>query len=275
MVSADGKAKQLLGHGEHKSLTTDREILVPGPRVEVERVREMFSMALDGLGCTAIARDLNRRKKFKRSGKPWSCCDVYNIVKNPKYAGSNVWYRSTQRLRGKASAVEPQHWIIKPGAFAPIIDQQTFHRAQAALPRRSDSLWSDEEIIKKLRRLLASRGYLSESLILRTAGMPAPNTLHSHFGTYRQLYQAVGYQLPPYDFYHGELAEPSIRLRRQLVKQLGELFPEHVRVTSLPHSARSIVEVDHNYMVAVLTVHELPTWRRTQIVVTCPLLSFT
>ncbi len=252
MVSADGKEKQLLRYGEHKSLTTDREILVLGPRVEVERVREMFSMALDGLGCTAIARDLNRRRRFKRSGKPWSCCDVYNIVTNPKYGGSNVWYRSTQRLRGRSSAVEPQHWIIKPAAFAPVIDRETFDRAQAALPRRSDSLWSDEEIIKKLRRLLASKGYLSESLILRTSGMPATNTLHSHFGTYRQLYKAVGYQLPPYDFYHGELAEPSIRLRRQLVKQLGELFPEHVRVTSLPHSARSIVEVDHNYMVAVL-----------------------
>jgi DNA invertase Pin-like site-specific DNA recombinase len=252
MVSAEGKAKQLLGYGEHKSLTTDREILVLGRRVEVERVREMFSMALDGLGCTAIARHLNSRRKFKRSGKPWSSCDVYNIVTNPKYAGSNVWYRSTQRLRGKKSAVEPQHWIIKPSSFAPIIDQKTFDRAQAALPRRSDSLWSDEEIIKKLRRLLASKGYLSEGLILRTSGMPATNTLHSHFGTYRQLYKAVGYQLPPYDLYHGELAEPAMRLRRKLVKQLGELFPEHVRVTSPPHSSRSILEIDCSYMVAVL-----------------------
>ncbi len=50
MVSADGKRKQILKHGEHKSLTTDRVILVLEPRVEVERVREMFSMALDGLG---------------------------------------------------------------------------------------------------------------------------------------------------------------------------------------------------------------------------------
>ena len=211
----------------------------------------MFSMVLDGLGCTAIARDLNRRGEVKRSGKPWYCRDVYNIVTNPKYAGCNVWYRGTQRLREKRSAVEPQHWINKPAAFAPIIDHETFDRTQAALPRRSDTLWSDEEILKKLRRLLASKGYLSESLILRTPGMPATATLHSHCGTYRQLYKAVGYQLPPLDLYHGERAEPSMRLRRKLVKQLGEIFPEHVRVTSLPHSGRSILEVDRSFMVAV------------------------
>jgi len=252
MVSADGKRKQILKYGEHKSLTTDRVILVLGPRVEVERVREIFSMALHGLGCTAIARELNRKGKFKRSGKPWYCRDIYNIVTNPKYAGCNVWYRGTQRLREKRSTVEPQHWISKPAAFAPIIDRETFDRTQAALPRRSDSLWSDEEILKTLRRLLASKGYLSESLILRTSGMPASNTLHSHFGTYRQLYAAVGYQLPPHDLYHGKHAEPSLRLRRKLVKQLGETFPEHVRVTSLSHSGRSILEVDHSFMVAVL-----------------------
>jgi len=252
MVSADGKRKQILEHGEHKNLTTDRVILVLGPRVEVERVREMFSMALGGLGCTAIARDLNRREKFKRSGKPWYNRDIYNIVTNPKYAGCNVWYRRTQRLRGKRSAVEPQHWISKPAAFVPIIDRETFDRTQATRPQKSDSLWSDEEILKKLRRLLASKGYLSESLILRTPGMPAIDTLRRHFGTYRQLYKAVGYQLPPYDLYRGELSEPSMRLRRKLVKKIGEMFPEHVRVTSLPYSGRSILEVDHSFMIAVL-----------------------
>jgi DNA invertase Pin-like site-specific DNA recombinase len=256
MVSADGKRKQLLKYGEHKSLTTDRIILVLGPSSEVDRVREMFSMALDGIGCTAIARDLNHRGKLKRSGKPWYCKDVHNIVTNPKYAGCNVWYRRTQRLHGKQLPVEPQHWIRKEAAFVPVIDRETFERVQAALPRRSDSWWSDEEILKKLRRLLASKGYLSEGLILRASGMPSTSTLHKHFGTYKQMYEAVGYQLPPYDLYRGEPSEPAIRLRRKLVKQLSELFPEHVRVTCLPHSGRSsgrsIVEVDDSFMVSVL-----------------------
>jgi DNA invertase Pin-like site-specific DNA recombinase len=252
MVSADGKRKQVLGYGEYKSLTTDRVTLVLGPSVEVERVREMFSMALNGLGCSAIARNLNLKGKFKCTGRPWYCRDIYNIVTNPKYAGCNVWHRGTQRLRVKRSVVDPQYWVTKWDAFAPIINHETFDRTQAAPPRKADSLWSDSKILKKLRRLLASKGYLSESLILRTPGMPAANTLHSHFGTYRELYKAIGYQLPNHDLYHGKLAEPSMRLRRKLVKDLGEIFPEHVKVTNRQNSGRSILEVDQNFMVSVL-----------------------
>ncbi len=251
MVSEEGKQKQLLEPGERKSLTTDRVILVPGPRLEVARVQKMFSMVLDGVGYAAIAQDLNRRGNFKPSGKPWYGSDICKIITNPKYAGCNVWYRRTGRLRGKESAVEPRHWISKPAAFAPIIDYETFDRAQALRPRRSD-LWSDDKILKKMRRLLRSKGYLSVGLIDRTSGMPASDTLSRHFGTYRQLYKAVGYQLPPYDLYHGAAAEPSMRLRRALVKQLSEMFPEHVMVTSVPQSGRSILEIDHSFMVSVL-----------------------
>src|SRR5580658_11014934 len=60
MVSADGKLKQVMKSGEQKSLKTDRVILVPGPATEIECVRRMFSMALDGNSYNAIARDLNR-----------------------------------------------------------------------------------------------------------------------------------------------------------------------------------------------------------------------
>jgi DNA invertase Pin-like site-specific DNA recombinase len=252
MVAANGEPKQLMKYGEHKSLTTDRVILVLGPRAEVKRAREMFSMAAGGLGCTAIARTLNGQDKFKPSGKPWYRRDIYNIVTNPKYAGSNVWYRRTERLRAKRSTVKPEHWISKTCAFAPIIDSELFARVQAALPRRSDSLWSKGEILKKLRRLLACKGYLSESLILRTRGMPSPNTLRRHFGTYGQLYQAVGYDLQPHDYYRGEPAEPLMRLRRRLVKTLGQIFADHVRVTTLPHSSRSVLDIDQSFIVCVL-----------------------
>src|SRR5260370_32949961 len=111
---------------------------------------------------------------------------------------------------------------------------------------------SEEKIIKMRRRLAASKGDGGDGFILRPSGIPATATLRSHFGTYRQLYKALGYHLPPHDLYHGKLAEPSMRLRRKLVKQLAEIFPEHVRVTSLPRSGRSILEVDHSFMVSVL-----------------------
>src|SRR5262249_47179098 len=150
----------------HKSLTTDRVILILGPEIEVQRVREMFSMAVKGIGCTAIAEHMNENGKLKPDGKQWYCRDIWNIVTNPKNAGFNVWYRGTQRLRETRSTVASENWVKKEGAFDCIVDEETFARAQAALPRRADTYWSNEEILRKLRRLLAIKGYLSESLIL-------------------------------------------------------------------------------------------------------------
>jgi len=237
MVSADGKPKQLLSHGECKSLTTDRIILVPGPHHEVECVRHIFSMVLDGLTRTEIARQLNGRG-VTRNGKQWEPLDVYNIVTNPKYAGCNVWHRRSTRLQGKRIPVQRAQWIMKPAAFEPLVDQATFDRAQATLPRRADLLWSDEEMLRKLRRLLARKGRLSETIIRSARGMPSATTLHTHFGTYRDIYSAIGYCLPEEDVFGNERAEPSMRLRRQLVNRIRKIFPKNVTVTHLPHRSR-------------------------------------
>ena len=71
MISANGKRKHIMKHGEHKSYTTDRVILVPGPPKEVAGIREMFAMAVAGKGCTQIARELNDQG-FKNAGRPWA-----------------------------------------------------------------------------------------------------------------------------------------------------------------------------------------------------------
>src|SRR5205823_955774 len=54
MVSAVGKPKELMSHGEHKSLTTDRVILVPGSHHDAEGIRTMFALAIQRKGCTEI-----------------------------------------------------------------------------------------------------------------------------------------------------------------------------------------------------------------------------
>jgi len=71
MVSPNGKPKQKLRSGEYKSLETDRIILVPGPKKEVETVREVFAMALRKR-VSEIARDLNARGVEFLDGKPWT-----------------------------------------------------------------------------------------------------------------------------------------------------------------------------------------------------------
>jgi DNA invertase Pin-like site-specific DNA recombinase len=249
MVSADGKPKQVMKPGEQKSLTTDRVILIPGPRKELKAVRAIFSMAADGNGPSAIARELNRQG-ITHNGRPWIHLAIRNILNNRKYTGCNIWNRKSQRLQGPIIPVEAQFWVKKPLAFMPIVDEETFDRAQAGLPvlRR----WSDEEILERIRRLLKTKGRLSETILRNARGMPCTGTLHNHFGTYRQLYEKVGYLMGAEDIHNGTQSERSMKLRQNLVSTIKELFPEHVTVTHLPHRSRSILWVDNSFMVSVL-----------------------
>jgi DNA invertase Pin-like site-specific DNA recombinase len=251
MISESGKPKQIMKPGEQKNMRTDRVILVLGPRPEVECVRLIFSMAAQGNGCMAIARELNRRG-ILRYGHPWLATNVYNLVTNPKYAGCNVWNRSSERLQAKRTHNAPQQWITKPGAFKPIVDQETFDQAQLGRTKKTDYWWSDGEILQRVRRLLKRRGRLSETLLLKARGMPSTTTIHNHFGTYRQLYERVGYDLAAEDIYKGEQSARSLHLRRTLVGEVTSLFPEHAVVTHLPKRTRSMILVDQSLMVSIL-----------------------
>jgi DNA invertase Pin-like site-specific DNA recombinase len=61
LISSDRKRKQKLKTGEYKHLTTDRILLVPGPKKEVECVRTIYKMVLrKEMSMSKIARCLNR-----------------------------------------------------------------------------------------------------------------------------------------------------------------------------------------------------------------------
>jgi DNA invertase Pin-like site-specific DNA recombinase len=258
MLSAEGRQKQKLEDGDRKSLTTDRVTLVLGPRKEVECVRRMFAMVLQHRHSrTEIARELNR-DGISFHGKQWGGQDVFNILTHPKYAGYNVWARSTQKLRSKVTHLGPERWMLVPGAFPAIVDKATFDRVQVMLPRNADRQWTDEEILRKLRRLLAAKGRLSEGIILEAGGMPATNTLHSHFGTYRQMYALMGYHPAAVDTFKTEQTERSMCLRRELVYRIKTLFPKNVTVTHLENKTRSILRFDNDFNVSLLLCRTRP-----------------
>jgi DNA invertase Pin-like site-specific DNA recombinase len=251
MVSAEGKLKQVMKPGEQKSLKTDRVILVQGPRREIECVRHMFSMVLGGNGCNAIVRHLNR-SGVTHNGQSWSHRAVFNILTNPKYAGFNVWHRTSKRLRAKVMPVAPQGWVVKPGAFVPIVDQDTFDRAQVALPRASDYLWSDDAILRRVRRLLKAKGSLSSTILHNARGTPSLATIHKRFGTYRKLYNLVGYRMSANQEFMSEQLERSIRLRQDIIERIKNLFPDNVVITRLPNGRRRLILIDGQFMVSVL-----------------------
>ena len=141
---------------------------------------------------------------------------------------------------------------MTPNAFEPIVNQATFDRAEACRPKKADSWWSDDEMLRRVRRLLKAKGRLSETLLMKARGMPSVTTLHKHFGTYRQLYQKVGCHLDAEDISKGKQCERSNTLRRTVVSMVQGLFPESVTVTHLPGRTRSVLVIDNSLMVSIL-----------------------
>ena len=251
MISAEGKPKQMLKPGERKNLTTDRVTLVRGPAEEVDCVRRMFVMASGGYGYSAIARDLNQ-KGMIRNGKPWRAVTVSQIITNPKYSGWNIWYRTDQRLSIARKLVNPEDWIRQPRVFPPLVDQETFDKAQIAPPKWADITWTDAEILKKLRQILAVNGRISDRLMNAKKNMPGWSTLKYHFGSVRNAYRSAGYDPGDVDIITSEKFERNKRWRRTLVTKLKEQFPDHISVTHLSHSTRSVLQVDDMFMVSIL-----------------------
>ena len=106
-------------------------------------------------------------------------------------------------------------------------------------------------MLRRVRRLLKSKGKLSESLFEKARNMPSLTTLRKRFGGLQRLYTLVGYE-PEGDAVRRNRLENSARFRRGLFEQIKALFPEHVEVTHLPRKHRSIFRIDSSFMVALL-----------------------
>ena len=91
-----------LARGEHKSIQTDRVILVPGPPEKVEIVRWIYRAFVEDRKTERdIAETLNRRGFFTHLGRLWSRGSVHQILINEKYIGNNIWNRTSFKLKKK------------------------------------------------------------------------------------------------------------------------------------------------------------------------------
>jgi DNA invertase Pin-like site-specific DNA recombinase len=143
LVSDKGKCKQLLKSGEYKSISTDRVILVPGPKEEVRWVQEIYDMALHRKSRAWITRELNRRGVPWVDGKPWNWQAVAQVLKNPKYTGSNQWAQTSQKLHAGTVRNPPEKRVVMPQAFSSIIEKRVFDRVQKICNLCPTALWGD------------------------------------------------------------------------------------------------------------------------------------
>jgi DNA invertase Pin-like site-specific DNA recombinase len=222
LIDRDRNPKGLLGRGERKSLQTDRVILVPGPELEIETVRQIYDLfAVQRKTEQEIMETLNGRGVLGEHGRPWTRATVHQVLTNPKYIGANIYNRRSFKLKHKRIKNPVQMWIWRDGAFEPIVTAVLFEQARAIIESRHHHL-SDQELLERLRELLRVQGRLSGILIDETEDMPSSSCYSSRFGSLTRAYLLIGWN-PDRDYAYIEI---NRRLRRKHADLIASIFDQ-------------------------------------------------
>jgi DNA invertase Pin-like site-specific DNA recombinase len=227
LVDQNGSPKGLLKRGEHKSLQTDRVILVPGPEDEVVYVRRIYELfTRGGMKEGQIAEWLNGQGvRHTELDRAWSGAMVREVLTNEKYIGNNVFNRISFKLKKKRVRNTPEMWVRGDRVFKPIVDEHTFYVARGIFLERARR-FSDEELLEKLRGLYAKHGTLSAALIDGADDVPSSSVYQCRFGNLLAAYERVGFR-PDRDFQYVEinrnLRQLRVPLLRDVLVKLGEI----------------------------------------------------
>src|SRR5574341_1212002 len=96
------------------------------------------------------------------------------------------------KLKKKRVVNPPEMWIRANGAFQPVVSPDLFSAAQGIIRERSKKLTNDE-LLDRLRKLLAQEGRLSGLLIDETDDMPSSSVYRSRFSSLVRAYYLIGY----------------------------------------------------------------------------------
>lgn len=218
LIDQSGSVKGELSRGEHKSLQTDRVILMPGPDEEIATVNQIYRWFVDdNLHEHEIADRLNRQGVRTDLGRDWTRATVREVLSNEKYIGNNIYNRRSFKLKKIRVVNRPEMWIRKDGAFDAIVSPELFYTAQGILRARAHR-FSDEELIEKLRRLFQQHGYLSGLIIDEAEGLPSSAAYAHRFGSLLRAYQTVGFT-PDRDYQYLEINQFLRRLHPETIAE--------------------------------------------------------
>ena len=114
-------------------------------------VRQIFKMALEGLGAAQIATKLTEaghptpreqlyidRGKSMATGKAWRTKGIRDILRNVQYTGAYVSGKTPAKLDGTGAYYHARknEWIVIPGRHPAIIGEADFNAVQALLEQR-------------------------------------------------------------------------------------------------------------------------------------------
>lgn len=219
LVDERGQQKGTLERGEQKSIATDRVVLVEGPAEEIAIVQEIYHQFVEGQRSERTIADwLNSQGILSDLGRPWSRSAVHQILVNDKYAGHNVWGRTSFKLKSKHVRNDPADWIRHDQAFPAIVSQLQFDTAKLIIEQRSKRL-TDEEMLSQLAAILEKSGYLSGLIIDEFEECPSSSVYRSRFGSLLRAYALVGFD-PGHDYRYLEINQALRRLHPAVVKNV-------------------------------------------------------
>ena len=219
LVDENGLPKAELTRGEHKSITTDRVILIPGPKDEVDIVREVYRRFVnERVSESELAQMLNGRGILTDLQRPWTRGTIHQLLINEKYVGNNVWARTSFKLKQAHIRNSPDQWVRHDGAFKPIIDQDLFDRAQSIIASRSERL-SDEQMLELLKQILERNGELSGLIIDECEDCPSSSSFRHRFGGLLRAYSLIGFT-PDHDYRYLEINRALRRLHPTIVAEV-------------------------------------------------------
>ncbi|WP_327754387.1 recombinase family protein (plasmid) [Sphingobium sp. SJ10-10] len=193
LVDEHGTLKAPLEKGQHKSLQTDRVILVPGPPDEVEIVRRIYRMfVLQRRSEREISLILNEERVSTGLDHGWTRGIIHQILTNEKYIGNNVYNRVSFKLKKVRVVNSPDMWVRADGVFQPIVEADFFEAARHIITERTRR-FTDEQLLSMLQDFRVRKGALSGFVIDEEEDMPSSSAYRHRFGSLVNAYSLIGY----------------------------------------------------------------------------------
>lgn len=257
LCSSVGEPNHTLAIGEYKSLAADRIILALGSRNEAREVRGIYKALIDHhMSPSAIARELNRRRVPREDGRVWTHSMVKNILTNLKYAGFNVWNRTSTKLQGPKTFNPWIDWVVKRQPFKGIIDLGTFQNAQDCL-RMISCRPSQAELLDELREALAVHGKLTAKIISATENIASETAFRKHFGGLMPAYKLIGYFSPDRVKAVQSLQQVK-RIRLEIVNELFAFFGKAITIEMNVKNGRLRACLEDDLEIAIHVCRKAP-----------------
>ncbi|MEM1098110.1 MAG: recombinase family protein [Planctomycetota bacterium] len=250
LVDQNGEQKGILEPGEHKSIQTDRVILVPGLEHETEVVERIYDLFIsERLNENEIAGILNADNIPGELGRRWTRSIVHQILTNEKYIGNNVYNRISFKLKRKRVQNPPDMWVRAANAFPAIIDPALFYTAQGIILARSRTS-SDEEMIDLLTKLYQRKKMLTSAIIDADQGMPSSSAYRGRFGTLIKAYLLAGYD-PGRDYSYLEVNRSLRQLHPRLLDEMTGKLESHGAKVGVDEDSGHL-RINDEYTVSVM-----------------------